>query len=428
MLCNRISDIIKKERRLFVCADTGLRRISKQAVAEIMNKNGEICIGMAGAGRAAELHLNALLRYTGIPVCFKHIIAKRFEQVNAMRERYGFQNASLSFDDLMRDPEIDVIDICTPPYMHDEMIVKALESGKHVICEKPLSGYFGNPNDNQPIGLHTSKIKMYDELLTKIDKLKTVVKSSGRKFMYAENFVYAPAVTKAAEIIRKKKSKILYAKGEESLKGSSSPVAGEWNKTGGGTFIRTGAHPLAAIIWLKSTESKARNEKIHIKSVFADMGMVTPKLTSYDHRHIAAHPHDVEDNGTVIITFSDDSKAVIIATDVLLGGSRNYIELYCNDAVINCNLTMSNLMSTYFLDEDRLGDVYISEMLPSKQGWNYPFLEDEIIRGYTDEMRDFMEAVYYDREPKSGFDLAYESIKIIYAAYKSAEIGEAVRF
>jgi len=132
-------------------------------------------------------------------------------------------------------------------------------------------------------------------------------------------------------------------------------------------------------------------------------------LNEYEHRHIAERPNDVEDNGTVIITFSDDSKAVVIATDVLLGGSRNYIELYCNDAVINCNLTMSNLMSTYFLDEDRLGDVYLSEMLPSKTGWNYPFLEDEIIRGYTDEMRDFMEAVYYDREAKSGFD--YEIYK-----------------
>lgn len=66
--------------------------------------------------------------------------------------------------------------------------------------------------------------------------------------MYAENFVYAPAVLKAAEIITAKKSRILYAKGEESLKGSSSPVAGEWDKTGGGTFIRTGSHPLSAIL------------------------------------------------------------------------------------------------------------------------------------------------------------------------------------
>ena len=87
---------------------------------------------------------------------------------------------------------------------------------------------------------------------------------------------------------------------------------------------------------------------------------------------------------------------------------------------------MSNLMSTYFLDEDRLDDVYISEMLPSKTGWNNPFLEDEIIRGYTDEMRDFIESVYFDREPKSGFDIAYDSIRTIYAAYKSAEIGKAV--
>lgn len=391
-----------------------------------MNSNKEICIGMAGAGRATELHMNALQRYTEVPVCNKHIIAHRYEQVNMMKERYGFINASLDFDDLLNDDEIDIIDICTPPYAHEEMIVAALKAGKHVICEKPLSGYFGRPGDKEPIGDNVSKVIMYEELLHTIDRLKECVNNSGKKFMYAENFIYAPAVTKAAEIITKKKCKVLYAKGEESLKGSSSPVAGEWCKTGGGTFIRTGAHPLAAILWLKQIEAKARGEEITIKSVFADMGRVTPTLSEYDHRHIAARPNDVEDNGTVIITFSDDSKATIIATDVLLGGSKNYIELYCNDAVINCNLTMSNLMSTYFLDEDRLDDVYISEMLPSKTGWNNPFLEDEIIRGYTDEMRDFIESVYFDREPKSGFDIAYDSIRTIYAAYKSAEIGKAV--
>ena len=66
-------------------------------------------------------------------------------------------------------------------------------------------------------------------------------------------------------------------------------------------------------------------------------------------------------------------------------------------------------------------------MLPSTTGWNHPFLEDEIIRGYTDEMRDFMEAIYFDREPKSGFDLAYDTVKLIYAAYQSAELGVAVK-
>jgi len=246
--------------------------------------------------------------------------------------------------------------------------------------------------------------------------------------MYAENFVYAPAVMKAAEIIKKKKNRILYFKGEESLKGSSSRVAGEWSKTGGGTFIRTGSHPLSAALWLKQQEAQAHGTEITLKSVLADVGRATVNLSEYDHRHIAARPNDVEDSGTVILTFSDGSKALIIAADTLLGGSKNYIELYCNDAAITCTLTMADLMSTYFLDEDGLDNVYISEMLPSKMGWNKPFVIDEIIRGYAGEMQDFMEAIYYDREPISGFKLAYDTIKVIYAAYMSAETGTRVDF
>ena len=41
-------------------------------------------------------------------------------------------------------------------------------------------------------------------------------------------------------------------------------------------------------------------------------------------------------------------------------------------------------------------------------------------------MRDFMEAIWYKRQPKSTFELAYDTTKIIYAAYKSAELGIAV--
>lgn len=386
----------------------------------------QICIGMAGAGRATELHMNALMRFSEFPIRFKRIIARRPEQVNSMKERYGFEIGSLSFEDLLCDSEIDVIDICTPPYVHEEMIEKALKAGKHVICEKPLTGYFGLPGDEYPIGITRSKVDMYKYILESLERLKKVVKESGRKFMYAENFIYAPSIVKAAEIIQAKKSRILFAKGEESLKGSSSPVAGEWNKTGGGTFIRTGAHPLSAILWLKQQEAQVLGKEIKVDTVLADMGRVTPTLTEYEHRHISARPNDVEDSGTVILTFSDKSKAVIMANDTLLGGSKNYVELYCNDAAINCTLTMADMMETYFLDEDGLGDVYLSEMLPSKIGWNKPFLLDEVMRGYTDEMKDFMQCIMYDRIPKSDFDMAYQTAKIIYAAYMSAEIGHVV--
>ena len=93
---------------------------------------------------------------------------------------------------------------------------------------------------------------------------------------------------------------------------------------------------------------------------------------------------------------------------------------------MTCNITPTDILDTYFLDEDGLEDVYISEMLPSKLGWNKAFVSDEIIRGYAGELRDFLEAVAYDREALSGFDIAYETVQVIYAAYMSAYEGRRV--
>ena len=158
----------------------------------------------------------------------------------------------------------------------------------------------------------------------------------------------------------------------------------------------------------------------------ADVTNVTNSLTEYEHRHIAARPKDVEDISTVIVSFSDGSRACVIATDTLLGGSKNYVEVYCNDASLYCQLTMNDLMETYMLDEDGMDDVYLSEMLPSKCGWNKPFIADEIIRGYADEMQDFMSCIAENREPKSDLELAYNTAKVIYAAYYSSEQGRRV--
>lgn len=388
-----------------------------------MNKT--VTIGMVGAGRATELHMSGYDRVYGVDIRRKWIFAKRIEQISAAKERYGFERFTLEYNDLLNDPEVDVIDICTPPHIHTQEIIRALKAGKHVICEKPLTGYFGRDGDEKPIG-NVLKEKMYRGCLDDLRLIEETVNTSNRQFMYAENFIYAPSIIKAAEIVKAKKSRILFMKGEESLKGSSSPVAGEWEKTGGGTFIRTGIHPLSAILWLKQQEAEARGVEIRAKSVLADMARVTPGLSEYEHRHIAARPKDVEDIGTVIVEFSDGTRAVIIATDTLLGGSRNYVELYCNDAAINCTLTLNNLMSSYLLDEDGLDDVTISEMLPVKIGWNHPFIADEIIRGYINEMQDFMEAVAFDRKARCGLKVAQDSTRIVYAAYVSAERGMKV--
>ncbi|MCR4772067.1 MAG: Gfo/Idh/MocA family oxidoreductase [Oscillospiraceae bacterium] len=385
-----------------------------------------VCIGMVGAGRACELHMEAYRRVRGFSLRFKSITAGHEATAKTGQEKYGFEQTVGGIEDMLNDPEIDLIDLCSPPYTHEDYTMKALEAGKYVVCEKPLTAYFGRSGDAAPIGKTVSRQAMYDSVLESLERVSKVVEAHPGHFMFAEHYVYAPAVQKAAEIIRKKGSRILCMKGEESLKGSSSRLAGEWSKTGGGSFIRVGNHPLSAIMFLKSVEAQAAGKEIFIRSITADMDTVTDAMNDYEHRHIFAQPVDVEDFGTVILTFSDGTKGVVLATDVLLGGSKNYVEVYCNDAVLYCNLTMHNALRTYFLDEQNLDDVYISEMLPSKIGWNEPFLEDIVMRGYVNEMQDFIECAAYGREPLANFRLAYDTAKITYAAYMAAELGKRV--
>ena len=387
-----------------------------------------VIIGTAGAGYAARLHGNGYMNVGNIPFRLKTICDTNTERAAEIQALFHYDNITADFNAMLADEEINVIDIVTPPYLHISMAIKALKAGKHVICEKPLTGYFGKRGEeNINIGLTTPRSVMYSEVLKSMDELRRVLQETGKKFMYAENFVYAPPVQKAAEVIRAKKSKILFMKGEESLKGSSSAVAGKWNRTGGGTLIRTGTHPLSGMLWLKHQEALARGEKFGIASVSADVGTTTKSLTEYEHRHISAHPEDVEDFAAVTVTFSDGTKCLTIASDTVLGGTKNYIEVYANDTALTCNITPTDILSTYFLDEEGLEDVYISEMLPSKLGWNKAFVNDEVIRGYSGELRDFLECIALDREPISGFDVAYETAQVIYAAYLSAYEGRHVK-
>jgi len=376
-----------------------------------------VVVGMAGAARGAELHMGGYDRVHGVDLRLKKIMGRRPEQVFPARERYGFEEAVFSFDELLHDPEINLIDICTPPYTHPEMVIRALEAGKNVICEKPLTGCFDTS---------LSKKEMFESLQATLALLDETVKKSGKHFMYAENFVYAPPIQRAEELLRARKSRILFIKGEESLKGSSSPVAGEWNKTGGGTLMRVGSHPIGAALYLKQVEAQARGEEIRLESVLCDCTRITPTLTAYEHRAIAANPLDVEDMCTMVMAFSDGSRCTIIANDTLLGGSRNYVELYCNDAVINCKLTLTDMLELYLPDDDGLENFSLSEMLPVKTGWNRAFAADDIIRGYVGEIQDFCEAVACDREAKSNFKLAYDSALAMYAAYYSAEADRRI--
>ena len=135
-----------------------------------------------------------------------------------------------------------------------------MQAGKHVICEKPFAGYFGRGGDKKPIGKHVPKSLMYERVMEEMEKTCAAIKATGRLFMYAEDWIYAPAVTKTVEVLNATKDKILFMKAEESHSGSHAAHAAQWAMTGGGSLIRMGCHPLSAVLYLKQVEAKARGE------------------------------------------------------------------------------------------------------------------------------------------------------------------------
>lgn len=384
-----------------------------------------VVIGTVGAGFAASLHGDGYMHVCTVPIRLKAVADPDLSRAEYIRDKYGYEQAVQDFQELLRDPEIDVIDILTPPCLHRSMILDALAAGKHVICEKPLTGYFGSVPGEANTG-HTPKKEMYAQVLRDLEEIRQAAQRSGKLVLYAENYIYATPVQRAAQLLRAKKSKILFMKGEESTPGSMSAGAGRWSTIGGGPLQRIGCHPLAGMLYLKQVEAETRGETITVSSVLADTGTTTQALSDGEKAYLAARPEDVEDFGTLTLTFSDGTKCLMIATDVVLGGTKNYIEVYGHDGTLLCNLTPTDLLSTYFCDERGLEQEQLAEMQYSKLGWTKAFVSDEVIRGYMDELSDFMEAIALNRQPLSTLDLAILVTKILYAAYCSAEEGRRI--
>src|SRR5947207_2822767 len=181
---------------------------------------------------------------------------------------------------------------------------------------------------------------MYERVMAEMDKTCAAIKGSGRLFMYAEDWVYAPAVTKTVEILQATKDKILFMKAEESHSGSHAAHAAQWAMTGGGSLIRMGCHPLSAALYLKQVEAKARGERITVSSVTADVGNVAACLPERERTFIKANPVDVEDWGMLTLTFSDGTKATIISGDMSMGGVRNLVETFTNGGPLFANITL----------------------------------------------------------------------------------------
>lgn len=385
-------------------------------------------VGLVGVGFIARIHMNAYREIEPyaqvVGVC-----SRRRENAENFAREFGIPMVFNSFEELCSSPDIEVVDVCTPTNLHDDVIICAAENKKHVMCEKPLTGYFGEDSERELVGMDIPKSHMYKRVLEKIDRIERVLKENGIKFMYGENLVYAPSIEKMRRMIKASLSPILEIRAECSHSGSIASYAKLWRTSGGGSLMRLGSHPVALALHIKHFEGLQRNGKpIRAKAVWGEVGNLTKteEFLKEEKHYVAVDWKDVEDWSVLVIDFEDGTKGVILSNDVSLGGLKNWIQINLSKGMIYANINPNNMMVAYSPEGSVWRDEYIAEKIETKAGWNFPSPDDFWTRGFPQELKDFVLSIREGREPLSGFDLAKETAKIIYAGYYSSEEGRKI--
>ncbi len=380
----------------------------------------DLRVGLVGTGFAGKFHTECLRRIHGLDVELAGVTSLRAES----RAAFGKEHDIAVYEDVAAMlPHIDVLDICSPPAAHDQGMRLAAEADKHIICEKPLSGYFGPHDAGEAYrGNEDAKEPMLDKVVTKLEDLAATIRKAGVTLGYAENFVYAPAVQKEREILEKTGAQILRMMGEESHNGSGSPVYGLWREQGGGSLMGKGCHPLTALLYLKRVEGLTRTgEPIRPKTVTCRCEELT-RLPGYEDRgFIRTEYLDTEDHVWAHVTFTDGTVGDIQSGEIVLGGIHNYVEVFANNHRTRCNLSPANMMETFNPKGEQYRDVYTVEKISTKEGWTTMVPDENYTLGYLHELQDFLECVVRGTQPQSDLNLALDTITTIYAGYVSDE-------
>ena len=133
-------------------------------------------IGILGGGGIATAHLNA---YATVADRAKvTAIADVDAEALSRREAETGATGYADFKELVKDANVDAVDICLPHHLHTPAILAAAEAGKHILCEKPLC--------------------LSPEEATQVSE---AVQKAGVTLMCAHNQLFMPAVAKAKEIV-----------------------------------------------------------------------------------------------------------------------------------------------------------------------------------------------------------------------------------
>ncbi len=243
-------------------------------------------VGVIGVGGIANTHFPG---WRESPHAELYALADTFaEPLQRAANATGVSKTYADPQAMIADPDIDIIDVCTPNMYHTEYTVAALNAGKHVICEKPLAP---TPAD--------------------IKKMIAARDASGKLLMTAQHFRFqGSAKALKAEIDRKALGDIYHAR-SWMLRRAGAPTRPGFimkQHSGGGPCIDIGVHILDLTLWMMgyptpvAVTGVTQDKLAHQKGAFSAWGGPIP--ATFDVEEFAAAFVRFENGATLVLEVS----------------------------------------------------------------------------------------------------------------------------
>ncbi len=291
----------------------------------------KVGVGLIGSGFVSEIHAEA---FRHVPEAEIVAVASRTEDhVRAFAERHGIPKWFTDYHKLLDLPEVDVVVLGIPNYLHAEACIAAAQAGKHVICEKPLC-----------------------ITLDEADRMIAACREAGVKLMYAEELCFTPKYVRAKQLVDAGALGDLYLmKQAEKHDGPHSPWFWDVELSGGGVTLDMGCHAFEYFRWMLNKQRRP-------VSVYADMGTFVHKDRTRG-----------DDDAVIIVEFEGGVRGIAEESWAKRGGMDDRVELYGSKGVIFCDL----LRGSSFLTYSDVGYDYAVEKASTTVGWSFTMYEEE---------------------------------------------------
>ena len=301
--------------------------------------------------------------------------------------------AYADYAEVLRNPDIDVVNVCTPSGLHADHTVAALQAGKHVVCEKPP-----------------------DVTVEAVDRMIAAQQETGRKLMVIFQSRFEPLYRRLKETIDGGRlGRIIGVHGTvnwwraQSYFNCPGMWKGTWQYDGGGSLANQGVHTVDLLHWLGG----------RVTEVYGKFGVFT-------------HEIETEDKTVATLEFANGALGTLTTTKAAYPGLERTIlihgtdgSVWVEDDVLKRWIIRGESRDAEKEEEQRMLAAFGPKGERDATVASDPFAF--ATRGHLAQFEEFATAVREDRAPVNSIETTRHTVEILQAVYQSGRTGQPVR-